>query len=274
MRHNILQGKRGLIFGAVDQHSLAWHVARQCHAEGAQLVLTNSAYGVQLGEIDVLATEVNAPVIVCDATDVEQLTLLISRSIELLGGKLDFILHAVAQSPNIRRHRSYTDINYNYMLETMDISAISLHRILQVCHKQDALNEWASVVALTFIGSHRPLADYVDMGDAKALLESVARTFGRVYGEDKHVRINTIGQSPTLTRAGCDCEGMSMYRQFTDQIAPLGNADSESCAALCAMLFSDYARFVTMQTIFNDGGFSSTGLSHKFTEFVAPLYRK
>lgn len=262
--HNLLQNKRGIIFGAVDEQSLAWHVAMQCHAEGAQLVLTNSKFGIELGDIHRLAELTGSPVIECDATDVEQLRNLLSESMRLLGGPIDFILHAVAMSPNIRRKRAYDDVNYSYFEQTLDISALSLHKLLQEAKSMDAIAEWGSVVALSYIAAHKPISGYVDMGDAKALLESIARTFGQVYGEAKHVRINTLSQSPTLTKATSQFPELHIMQTFAQDMSPLGNADAESCAQACVMLFSDYTRFITMQNIYNDGGFSTSGLTAKY----------
>ena len=272
MTHNILAGKRGIIFGAVDENSLAWHVATHCYAEGARFVLTNTPVALQLGHVEDLAAMTESEILPCDATDTAQLDLLLRRAQEILGGKIDFILHAVAMSMNIRRHKTYENLNYNYFQQTLDISALSLHKLLQVAMQQDAIAEGGSVVALTYVASQRPMAGYCDMGDAKALLESIARSFGRVYGEKRHVRINTLSQSPTPTRASQQCHEIQCAYKFADQISPLGNADADSCADMCVMLFSDYTRFVTMQNIFNDGGFATTGLSMAFTEYVRKLY--
>lgn len=262
--HDLLRGKRGIIFGAVDQSSLAWHVAMQCNAEGAKFVLTNSKFGLNLGNIQQLAEQTDSKIIECDATDVEQINNLLKESMTCLGGKIDFILHAVAQSPNIRRKRQYDSLNYNYFQQTLDISALSLHKLLQQAKIMDAIAEWGSVVALSYIASHRPIVGYVDMGDAKALLESIVRTFGQVYGEEKHVRINTISQSPTPTKATSQFDKLSIMRTFAQEMSPLGNADAASCANACVMLFSDYTRYITMQNIYNDGGFSVSGLTAKY----------
>ena len=262
--HDLLRGKRGIIFGAVDQSSLAWHVAMQCNAEGAKFVLTNSKFGLSLGNIQQLAEQTDSKIIECDATDVKQINNLLKESMTCLGGKIDFILHAVAQSPNIRRRRQYDSLNYNYFQQTLDISALSLHKLLQQAKIMDAIAEWGSVVALSYIASHRPIVGYVDMGDAKALLESIVRTFGQVYGEEKHVRINTISQSPTPTKAASQFDELNIMRTFTQEMSPLGNADAASCANACVMLFSDYTRYITMQNIYNDGGFSESGLTAKY----------
>lgn len=264
LSHNLLAGKRGLIFGAVDSDSLAWHVAEQCHAEGARFVLTNAPYAVRIGQIDSLAEKTESPIIECDATNTDDLHSLLTQTMNILGGKIDFILHAVAQSPNIRRKRTYDTLNYNYFQQTLDISALSLHKLLQTAKQLDAIAEWGSVVALSYLAADRPVHNYVDMGDAKALLQSIARSFGLVYGAQKHVRINTIAQSPTRTNATKNFEEFRIMQTFTEQMAPLGNADAQSCATACVMLFSDYTRFITMQNIHNDGGFAATGLSDAF----------
>lgn len=264
LSHDLLQNKRGIIFGAVDEQSLAWHVAMQCHAEGAKMVLTNSKYGIQLGNIQRLSELTDSPVLECDATDVNQLHSLLLESMNLLGGQIDFILHAVAMSPNIRRKRSYDKINYSYFEQTLDVSALSLHKLLQEAKSVDAIAEWGAVVALSYIAARKPICGYVDMGDAKALLESITRTFGQVYGEEKHVRINTISQSPTLTKSTIQFPELHIMQAFAQDMSPLGNADAESCAQACVMLFSDYTRYITMQNIYNDGGFSASGLTAKY----------
>lgn len=270
--HGLLEGKRGLIFGAVDSRSLAWHVASRCAEQGAQLVLTNTHNAVTLADVAELASRLNVPLIECDATDVEQLNTLIDKATESLGGKLDFVLHAVACSDNIRRHRSYDNLNYNYMLRTVDVSAVSLHKFLETALRHDAIAYGGSVVALSYIGSSLAIHNYCDMGDAKAMLESIVRQFGLLYGERCGVRINSLSQSPTPTRASAGCKEIDSFRRMTDLMAPLGNADADSCADMCVMLFSDYTRFVTMQNIYNDGGYSKTGLSERFAQYARSLF--
>ena len=262
--HQLLEGKNGIIFGAVDEASLAWHVADQCHKEGARIVLTNAPFALELGNIRTLADTLHAPLIECDATDTEQLGHLLTRSMEYFGGQVDFILHAVAMSTNIRRKKEYDNLNYTYLQHTLDVSALSLHKLLQVAKQTDAIREWGSVVAISYIAAQRPVHGYVDMGDAKALLESIARSFGLIYGEDRHVRINTVSQSPTLTNATKHFKEFHIMQTFTEQMSPLGNATPESLAGVCTMLFSDYTRFITMQHFHNDGGFAATGLSNDF----------
>lgn len=263
MTHQLLQHKRGVIFGVLDRDSLAWAVARQCKDEGAALVLTNTETSLRLGPVLELAAEVEAPFIPADATNIDDLRRLWQEAQQHLGEPIDFVLHAVAQSDNIRRHRAYEEASHNYMMHTLDVSALSLHKLLQTAMEADALSEGASVVTLTYIASEQAMANYSDMGDAKALLESIARNFGRAYGERKGVRINCVSQSPTPTRAARQCESMDRFRHYVNALAPLGNADAESCAKVCTMLFSDYTPHVTMQTIYNDGGFAHTGLTDR-----------
>lgn len=258
--HGLLQGKRGIIFGALNEHSLAWSVAEQCAAEGAQLVLTNTAIALRMGGLQNLADSIGAPVIAADATSLEDLENLFTEAQERMGGKIDFVLHAVAMSQNLRRGRTYDNLSYNYLQQTLDISAVSFHKLLQTAHKLDALNEYASVVALSYIAAQRAFQGYNDMADAKALLESISRNFGLIYGKEKKVRINIVSQSPTMTTAGGSINYFERFYQIAEHTSPLGNASADDCAGMCVMLFSDYARKITMQTIYHDGGFSSTGI--------------
>lgn len=261
LTHGLLEGKRGIIFGALNEKSLAWAVAEQCAAEGGKLVLTNTPHALRLGSLQQLSIEINAPVISADATSMDDLRHLFVESEEILGGKIDFILHAVAMSQNMRRGKSYEEANYSYMQQTLDISALSLHKILQTAYRLDALNEYASVVALSFLASQRAFLGYNDMADAKALLESIARNYGMIYGKKRHVRINTVSQSPTLTKAGTAIgNGVERFFDISDRTSPLGNATAQDCARFCVMLFSDYTRKVTMQNLYHDGGFSTTGV--------------
>lgn len=259
--NNILKGKRGIIFGALDPNSIAWKVAQKCNAEGAKFTLTNAPVAMRLGAIKELAAECNAEVIPADATLLPDLENLFSKSMEILGGKLDFVLHSIGMSPNVRKSKPYTDLDYDYFHKTLDISAMSLHKTLQTAMKLDALNEWGSVVALTYIASQRVFPDYNDMADAKSVLESIARSFGYQYGKAKKVRINTISQSPTKTTAGTGVKGFDSFFSYADLMSPLGNASAESCADFTVMMFSDYTKMVTMQNLFHDGGFSFTGIS-------------
>lgn len=263
MKHNLLKGKKGIIFGALDDKSIAWKVAQRAYEEGAVFTLSNTPVAMRFGTIDELAKTCNAQVLPADATSLKDLEFVITKSMELLGGKVDFILHSIGMSMNVRKKRVYNDLDYDYLHTTLDISAISFHKMIQTAYKLDAINEWGSVVALSYIAAQRTLYAYNDMADAKALLESIARSFGYIYGREKKVRINTISQSPTMTTAGSGVRVMSGLMDFTDRMSPLGNATAEECANYCVTLFSDLTKKVTMQNLFHDGGFSSMGMSLK-----------
>lgn len=257
MANGILKGKKGIIFGALNDKSIAWQAALTAHDEGAEIVLTNTALSLRLGAIDDLAARTGSIVVPADATSVEDLENLVDKAMEHFGGKFDFVLHSVGMSPNIRKGKAYEAPNYDFFMKTLDISALSFHKLLKVLYDKDALNDWGSVAALTYIAGDRAMTGYNDMADAKAMLQSIARNFGLVYGRRNHVRVNTISQSPTLTTAGTGIAGMTDMFSYVDHEAPVGNASAEDCARLVAMLFSDYTRKVTMQNIYNDGGFSS-----------------
>ena len=261
MSFNLLKGKRGIIFGALNDASIAWKVAERAVEEGAQIVLTNTAVACRMGTIDELAKKTNATVIPADATFVEDLTNLFEEAQKAMGGKIDFVLHSCAMSVNMRKKRTYDDLDYSFLNKTLDISAISFHKMLQAAKKLDALSEGASVLALTYVASHRTFFGYNDMADAKSLLESIARSFGYIYGREKHVRINTISQSPTFTTSGSGIKGFDGLYDFSDRMSPLGNASADECADYCVVMFSDLTKKVTMQTLFHDGGFSSMGMS-------------
>jgi enoyl-[acyl-carrier protein] reductase I len=261
MSHNLLKGKKGIIFGALDEKSIAWITAIKCFEEGAQLVLTNAPVAMRMGEINKLAEKVNAPVIPCDVSNGEDVDNLITKAMEHFGGGFDFILHSIGMSLNVRKGKHYTEIDYGFNAKTLDISAMSLHRVLAACMKKDALNEWGSVIALSYIAAQRVFPDYNEMADAKALLESVARSFGYHYAVKKHVRINTISQSPTRTTAGSGVKGFDGFISYAEHMSPLGNATAEDCAHYCVVMFSDLTRMVTMQNLFHDGGFSFTGVT-------------
>ena len=261
MAYNLLKGKKGVIFGALDEKSIAWKTALRCHEEGAELLLTNAPVAMRMGEINKLAETVNAPVIPCDVSSNEDVLNLIEKSKEHFGGGVDFILHSIGMSLNVRKGKHYTEIDYGFNAKTLDISSMSLHRVLATAMKLDAINEWGSVVALSYIAAQRVFPDYNEMADAKALLESVARSFGYHYGVKKHVRVNTISQSPTKTTAGSGVKGFDGFISYAEQMSPLGNASAEDCANYCVMLFSDMTRMVTMQNLFHDGGFSYTGVT-------------
>lgn len=259
MTHNILQGKRGIVFGALNEQSIAWAVAKQCAEEGAKIVLTNTPVALRFGQTNELAEQTGSIVIPADATSEADLENLFIKAQEELGGKIDFVLHSVAMSQNMRKGKSYEELDYNFYHQTIDISAISFHKMLQVAYRLDAIAEYGSVVALSYIAAQRAFDGYNDMADAKALLESIARSFGLIYGRKKHVRINTLSQSPTKTTAGSSISGFTDFFTIADQRSPLGNASAYNCAKMCVMLFSDYTQSLTMQNIYHDGGYSTTG---------------
>ena len=263
MANDILKGKRGIIFGALNEQSIAWKVAERAHEEGAQFVLTNAPIAMRMGEINQLAEKTGSKVIAADATSIEDLEKLISESMEVLGGKLDFILHSIGMSINVRKGRHYTDENYEFTMKGLDVSALSFHKVLQTSMKLDAINDWGSVLALTYIAAQRVFPDYNDMADNKSYLESIARSFGYHYGIAKKVRVNTISQSPTMTTAGSGVKGFNEFISYSEKMSPLGNADALACADYCIAMFSDLTRYVTMQNLFHDGGFSNTGVTQE-----------
>jgi enoyl-[acyl-carrier protein] reductase I len=267
--NDLLKGKRGIIFGALDSNSIAWKVAQKCHEAGATFTLTNAPIALRFGQINELAAQCGgALVIPADVTSEADLDALLKKSVEVLGGKLDFILHSVGMSHNIRKGKPYTDLDYDFMHKTLDISSISFHRLMQLAMKNDAMNEWGSIVALTYIAAQRVFPDYSEMADAKSLLESFGRSFGYHFGKLKKVRVNTISQSPTKTTAGSGVKGFDAFYDYADKMSPLGNASAEDCANYCVSLFSDLTRFVTMQNLFHDGGFSFTGVSQEVVEMI------
>lgn len=267
MPYNLLKEKKGIIFGALNNQSIAWKVAEKCYEEGAQIVLTNAPIALRMGEINKLAEACgNAPVIGADVTNNDDLKSLLQKSMEHFGGKIDFILHSVGMSMNMRKNNHYTSLNYDFTHKTMDISALSFHRVLQLAYQMDAISEWGSVVALTYIAAQRVFPDYNEMADAKSLLESIARSFGYQYGIKNHVRINTISQSPTRTTAGSGVKGFDGFINYAEKMSPLGNASAEDCANYCVTLFSDLTKMVTMQNLFHDGGFSFTGVTQAVIE--------
>ena len=269
MSYNLLKGKRGIIFGALNEQSIAWKVAERAVQEGAEFVLTNTEISLRMGDIARLAEVCNAPVITADATKVEELEVLVDKAMEHFGGKIDFVLHSIGMSPNVRKNIPYNALNYNFLERTLDISALSFHKVMQVLYTKQAMAEWGSIVALSYMAAQRTFVGYSDMADAKALLESVARSFGAVFGRDYKVRVNTVSQSPTPTTAGKGIAGMDGMLDFANAMSPLGNADADDCAAYCITLFSDLTRKVTMQNLYHDGGFSSMGLSQEvFNTFL------
>ncbi len=263
MSHDLLKGKKGIIFGALNEKSIAWKVALKATEEGAKIVLSNSPSALRMGELDALSKLCNAEIIPADVTNMDDLRNLFEKSIDILGGKVDFVLHSIGMSFNVRKNISYVDANYENLHKGFDVSAMSLHRVLQTAWKLDAINEWGSVVALSYIAAQRVFPDYNDMADAKALLESVTRSFGYHYGKHKKVRVNTISQSPTYTKAGTGVKGFDDFYNFAEKMSPLGNANADQCADYCITLFSDYTKMVTMQNLFHDGGFSFTGVSQE-----------
>ena len=261
MAYNLLKGKRGIIFGALNDASIAWKVAERASEEGAQIVLTNTPVACRMGTIDELAKKTNATIIPADATSVDDLEKLFAQAQEVMGGKIDFVLHSVAMSVNMRKKRTYDDLDYGFLNKTLDISAISFHKMIQAAKKQNAIAEYGSIVALSYVAAQRTFYGYNDMADAKALLESIARSFGYIYGREHSVRVNTISQSPTFTTAGSGVKGMDKLFDFSNRMSPLGNATADECADYCIVMFSDLTRKVTMQNLFHDGGFSSVGMS-------------
>jgi len=261
MAYNLLKGKKGIIFGALNSNSIAWKIAEKAHEEGAEMVLTNTPLAIRMGDMDELAAKTGSLMVAADATSVADLENLFKKTMEHFDGQIDFVLHSIGMSPNVRKKIPYDDINYDYFTKTLDISAISFHKTIQVAKKLDAIKEWGSVVAVSYIAAQRTLFEYNDMADAKAILESIARSFGYIYGREKHVRINTISQSPTPTTAGQGVKGFSGLMDFTERMSPLGNATADECANYCITLFSDLTKKVTMQNLFHDGGFSSMGMS-------------
>lgn len=266
MSNNLLKGKRGIIFGALNDKSIAWKVAEKAVEQGATITLSNTAMALRMGGVNELGEKLNAKVIAADATSVEELEVVFKESMEALGGKIDFVLHSIGMSPNVRKNIPYDNLNYGFLDKTLDISAISFHKMMQVAKKMDAIAEGGSILALTHIAAQRTFTGYNDMADAKSLLESIGRSFGYIYGRDKGIRVNTISQSPTPTTAGEGISGMNSFLDFAEKMSPLGNASAEECADYCIVMFSDFTRKVTMQNLFHDGGFSNMGLTQAVVE--------
>ena len=263
MKNGILKGKKGIIFGALDSKSIAWKVAEYAKNEGAEIVLTNAPIALRMGTINELAKKTNSIIIPADATNTEDLKNLYEKSMEHFGGKVDFVLHSIGMSVNVRKGKQYYEMNYDWTQKGMDVSAMSFHKAIKSAWDLDAINDWGSIVGLSYIAAQRVFHSYNDMADNKALLESIARSFGYHYGLKNKVRINTISQSPTLTTAGSGVTGFDGFFKFADDLSPLGNASAEDCANYCISLFSDYTKKITMQNLFHDGGFSSMGMSEK-----------
>ncbi len=275
MVKNLLEGKKGIIFGALDAKSIAWRTVLKAHEQGAELVLSNTPTAIRFGDLKDLAAETDSPMVAADATSVKDIENVFQTAMEHFGGKIDFVLHSIGMSLNVRKKREYHDVDYNYFLKTLDISAISFHKIIQTAYKMDAVKEWGSILALSYIAAQRTLYGYNDMADAKALLESIARSFGYIYGREKKVRINTISQSPTVTTAGSGIRGLEGLLDFTDRMSPLGNATADEVADYIVVMFSDLTRKVTMQNLYHDGGFSTMGMSMRaMTQYEKSFYEK
>ena len=266
MSNNLLKGKKGIISGALDQNSIAWKVAEKAHEQGAEFTLTNAPIAMRMGELNELGKKVKAEIIPADATSIEDLENLFHKSMQILGGKVDFILHSIGMSPNVRKGRSYSNLNYDWFQKTLDVSALSFHKMMQTAEKLDAINDWGSVLGLSYIAAQRTFPDYSDMAQAKALLESIARSYGYRLGVNKKIRVNTISQSPTMTTAGSGVPGFEVFFNYAEKMSPLGNADAESCADYCIVMFSDLTRMVTMQNLMHDGGFSTSGITETMIE--------
>ena len=268
---SLLAGKTGIISGALDPNSLAWALAVAAHREGARFVLTNAPVASRFGQLDTLAEQTGgSPIVYADATNDGELEGLMTTATEALGGPLDFVVHSIGMGLNVRKNRPYEDLKYEWYLKTLDISAVSLHRMVRAALAKDALSDGGSVLAMSYIGAMRTFSEYSEMGDAKALLESIVRSFGYRLGR-RGIRINAVSQSPTRTTAGGGIDGFDAMFDFADKIAPLGNADAASCADYCVTLLSDYARMVTMQTLYHDGGFSAMGVSDAIVEQLSGL---
>ena len=268
MSNSILKGKKGIIFGALDETSIAWVTANKIYNEGGRFILTNAPVAIRMGDIEKLAEQTESKVIPADATSIEDLENLVEKAMNDLGSKLDFVLHSIGMSVNVRKGKEYTDLNHDWMAKGWDVSAVSFHKLMQTLFKLDAMNEWGSIVALTYIASQRTFPNYNDMADNKAYLESIARSFGYYFGKEKKVRVNTISQSPTLTTAGKGVKGLDDFLNYAELTSPLGNASAEECADYTISLFSDYTRKVTLQNLFNDGGFSNVGVSQEIIDKI------
>ena len=266
MSNSILKGKKGIIFGALDETSIAWVTANKIYNEGGRFILTNAPVAIRMGDIEKLAEQTESKVIPADATSIEDLENLVEKAMNDLGSKLDFVLHSIGMSVNVRKGKEYTDLNHDWMTKGWDVSAVSFPKLMQTLFKLDAMNEWGSIVALTYIASQRTFPNYNDMADNKAYLESIARSFGYYFGKEKKVRVNTISQSPTLTTAGKGVKGLDDFLNYAELTSPLGNASAEECADYTISLFSDYTRKVTLQNLYNDGGFSNVGVSQEIID--------
>ena len=269
MANNLLKGKNGIIFGALDQNSIAWKTALKIHEQGGKFVLTNAPVALRMGTINDLAKETNSPLIPADATNIQDLEFLIKKTLEHFDSKIDFVLHSIGMSVNVRKGKKYTDLNHDWLAKGWDVSAVSFHKLLQSLYKMDAMNEWGSIVALSYMAAQRVFPNYNDMADNKAYLESIARSFGYFFGKEKKVRVNTISQSPTPTTAGKGVTGFDGFISYAEKMSPLGNASADECADYTITLFSDYTRKVTLQNLFHDGGFSNVGVSQDIIDIIS-----
>tara|TARA_B100001057_G_scaffold492316_1_gene584461 strand:- start:372 stop:1187 length:816 start_codon:yes stop_codon:yes gene_type:complete len=269
MANNLLKGKNGIIFGALDENSIAWKTAVKINEEGGKFVLTNAPVALRMGTINNLAKETNSPLIPADATNIQDLEFLIQKTLEHFDNKIDFVLHSIGMSVNVRKGKKYTDLNYDWLAKGWDVSAVSFHKLLQSLYKMDAMNEWGSIVALSYMAAQRVFPNYNDMADNKAYLESIARSFGYFFGKEKKVRVNTISQSPTPTTAGKGVTGFDGFINYAEKMSPLGNASADECADYTITLFSDYTRKVTLQNLFHDGGFSNVGVSQDIIDIIS-----
>ena len=269
MSHSLLKGKKGIIFGALDENSIAWKTAERVHEEGGKFVLTNAPIAMRMGQINELAEKTGSQIIPADATSEEDLIALVEKSMEILGGKIDFVLHSIGMSVNVRKGKHYTDLNHDWLTKGWDVSAVSFHKLLQSLYKMDAMNEWGSIVALSYMAAQRVFPNYNDMADNKAYLESIARSFGYFFGKEKKVRVNTISQSPTPTTAGKGVTGFDGFINYAEKMSPLGNASADECADYTITLFSDLTKKVTLQNLFHDGGFSNVGVSQEIIDIIS-----
>ena len=264
----LLKGKKGIIFGALDERSIAWKVAEKCKKHGAKFTLTNAPIALRMGKLDKLADNCNAKIIPADVTNINDLENLYTESQKELGGKIDFILHSVGMSPNVRKNKEYGDLNYEWFFKTLDVSGLSFHKVMQIAEKNNILNNWSSIVGLSYIAAQRTFPFYNDMAEAKSLLESITRSYGHRLGKLNKSRVNTISQSPTLTTAGAGIEGFNSFFKYAEKMSPLGNATANECADYCIFLFSDMSKKITMQNLFHDGGFSNTGISEEIIDLL------
>jgi enoyl-[acyl-carrier protein] reductase I len=268
--YGLLEGKKGIIFGALDDRSIAWRIALACKREGAEFALSNAPVALRFGDLDELAEETGSSIYPCDVSKEENVEELMEK-VKDEYGKIDFMLHAIGMSPNVRKNQGYEELNYQWMQQTLDISAVSLHKVIRYADELDILNDGASILALSYIGAQRIFSKYSDMNDAKALLESIARNYGSRLA-DRGIRVNTVSQAPTKTSAGSGIDGFDGMYTFAEKMAPLGNPTADECADYCVTLFSDLTRKVTMQNLYHDGGFVTAGINEEMIGDLAKMY--